>query len=218
MNRFSVQYAFVVAALIAVAGAGCQKKSSDTGTTAATPTAIQLTPEESFKLVVETFRRGVEDVPVGFVVQDRSGSQTMMTGRNEVSHELLPPANDGDPYKAVITVKSQSRYSVQRSEKTDDDANADQESESSNRDPASDDGSGVEVFDPDLVAAPGADRRTTSKKVDKNAVAVAQKVEKHERNYELVYENGRWKLITKLDPKTEGSIKLAFDRALDSQS
>ncbi|MCI0334994.1 MAG: hypothetical protein L0228_17440 [Planctomycetes bacterium] len=218
MNRFSVQRAFVLAALIAVSGAGCERRSSDAGTTAAAPTATQLTPEESFKLLVETFRRGIEDVPVGFVVQDGSGSQTMMTGRNEVSHELLPPAKDGDPYKAVIIVKSQSRYSLQRSEKPDDAANSDQESDNESFDPASDDGSGVQVFDSDLVSAPGADRRTTSKKVDRNAVAVAQKVEEHERPYELVYENGRWKLVTKLDPKTEGSIKLAFDRALDSQS
>jgi hypothetical protein len=32
-----------------------------------------------------------------------------------------------------------------------------------------------------------------------------------------VYENGRWVLATKLDPKNEKSIQFAFDQALSSQ-
>jgi hypothetical protein len=38
------------------------------------------------------------------------------------------------------------------------------------------------------------------------------------RKYELVYEGGRWALVTPLDPKTEQSIQHAFDVALRTQS
>jgi hypothetical protein len=145
-------------------------------------------------------------------MQDGSGSQTMMTGQNEVSHELIPPAKDGEPYKAIVIVTSQSRYSMQRSPNEKKTEETDQSTES-----GGDNGSGVEVFDSEVASAPGSTARPASTQPDKKGGAVARKDEKHESRYDLVYENGRWKLVTKLDPKTEGSIKLAFDRALQSQ-
>jgi hypothetical protein len=220
MIQTCIRHSLVAAMLFAVACAGCQKKSQDTAVpTAPAPTA-QSTPEESFEYIVETFKRGVEDVPIGFVIHDESGSQTMMTGRNEVSHEIIPPAKGGEPYKAVITVKSRSQYSLQRTEKPKGPEEQDQ-SNGENSGDAVDDTSGVEVFDPSIASADGTgvkDRRPTTPKPDKDAVTVAREDNEHERKYELVYENGRWKLITKLDDRTEKSIQLAFDRALESQS
>ena len=75
-------------------------------------------PEESFELILETFRRGVEGVKIGFVAQ-REGGHSMMSGDNKVSHELIPPKKEGEPYKAIITVQSQSSYSLQRTTTTD---------------------------------------------------------------------------------------------------
>jgi hypothetical protein len=221
MNRSSFRHAFVAATLTVAAAVGCQKPANNSATAVAPANTAQPTPEESFAMIVETFRRGVEDVPIGFVVQDGSGSQTMMTGRNTVTHELFPPAKQGDPFKAVIKVNSESRYSLQRSTEEPNTGDANQASDNSNADSLAD-GSDVQIFDPAVASAPGAngaDRRTTTPKAEKNAVAIAPPVENiHERAYHLVYENGRWKLVTELDPKTEGSIQLAFDRALESQS
>jgi hypothetical protein len=207
MDRFIARYA--LAAIIAawLVAPGCQKKAAVPAT--ASTAVKQATPEESFALIIETFRRGVEDVPIGFMVHDESGRQTLMTGRNEVSHELIKPAKEGDPYKAIITVKSQSHYSLQQSQPSTPSASTSQPA----NDQSADDGSGVEVIDPSVVTTPNANQP----KFDPKAKPVAQQQESHEQKYELVYENGRWKLITKLDPKIEGAIQLAFDRAIDSQ-
>lgn len=223
MKLISIRHAFVAAVLIVVASAvGCQEKSGNVGQPATTAQAGQIGPKESFQMIVETFRRGVEDVEVGFVVRDDAGGHSMLTGRNEVTHQLIPPTKKGDPYKGVITVESQSRYSMQRStEETE--ANGDEQAgnESGNSQALSEDDFGVEILDPDLVSAPGArgqSRRASPGKGEKNGVTVARKENENVRTYELVYENGRWKLVTSLDPKTEKSIQFAFEQALESQS
>jgi hypothetical protein len=109
---------------------------------------------------------------------------------------------------------------MQRStEETDDqsDEGSDDEGSSDLAQPGNE--SGVEIFDPDLVsAANGQSAERRPAKRDKDSQTVARKETKHERTYHLVYESGRWKLITKLDPKTEKSIQYAFDQALRPQS
>lgn len=221
MNRSFSRHAFVAAVLIVAAIVGCQKPASNSAATAAPAVSAPLSPEESFAAIVEIFRRGVEDVPIGFVVQDASGSQTMMTGRNTVTHELISPTKEGDPFKAVIKVNSESTYSLQRSTEEPSEEDSEQAATDSNADSTAD-GSDVQIFDPSVASAPGAnvaEPRAAVPKADKNVVTVAPPRDiKQERSYDLVHENGRWKLISKLDPRTEESIKFAFDRALDSQN
>jgi hypothetical protein len=225
MKPINSRHALCAALLATLASSvGCDQKSNTPIQPAPPAQVAKPGPEESFELIVETFRRGVEDIPIGFVVRDRSGGHSMMTGRNEVTHELIPPANEGDPYKGVITVESESRYSLQRStDAPEESANADQSSadqSAANLAPSGVD-SGVEVLDPDLVTTPGAapeERPSSSAKGEKNGVTVTRKADVHKRTYELVYRNGSWRLVTKLDPKTEKSIQYAFDRALESQS
>lgn len=207
MNRSYLQ-STLAAALLMMSCAGCEQ-NSEVAPASATQAADQLAPQQSFDLIVETFRRGVEDVPIGFVVHDSSGSQTMMTGRNEVSQQLVPPAKQGDPYKAVITVKSTSRYSLKKSTEEPGQP-ADQAAGAT----AAGAESTAQILDPDVVSNPS-DRHVAA---DSNQVTVASKDDGYERTYELIYEKGRWKLVTELDPKTEGAIKFAFERALDSQS
>jgi hypothetical protein len=195
---------------------GCEKQRIASAPANPPSPAAPVTPEESFQGIIETFRQSVEDVPIGFVMQDGTGGQTMMTGRNEVTHELVQPTNDGDPYKAVITVISQSRYSLQRPIEDSQKQDAIQSEQTSGN--GSTDESGVQVFDSDVVSTPGNPSNATAGSSKKNTAAVTRKEDQQERKYELLFENGRWKLTTKLDPKTEGSIKLAFDRALATQS
>jgi hypothetical protein len=211
MSRISL-FSVIVTGLLLVS-AGCQKKPAYVEAQPAAAKPAPTTPEESFETIFETFRRGVEDVPIGFVVQDSSGSRTMMTGRNKVTHKLLPPQKEGDPLRAEIKVTSDMQYSLQRSTQTPEsdeseqsDATADETAQSDNPD--------VEIFDPQVASAPSA----APAKADPGAVTVNQRNNTYERIYVLVYEGGRWKLVTELDLKTEESIKLAFDRALNSQS
>ena len=214
MKRVEIQHALFLSALVLAAGiAGCGQQS--TPPSAAYSKNTKPGPEESFEAIVETFRRGVEDIPIGFVVRQESG-HSMMTGKNEVSHELIPPAEEGDPYKAIITVNSHSSYSIQRSN-TPRDTDADEAGNSGSQSSVLGEDSGLEILDPELVGVPGASGSTrrapqasTDKMVDRRANEVV-------RTYDLVYEQGRWSLVTKLDPETEQSIQNAFDQALKTQ-
>jgi hypothetical protein len=218
MIRSRYRHILVAALLSVVAGTGCQKKPDPAAAKTAAASA-QLTPEESFDNIVETFRRGIEDVPIGFDVQDSYGRRTMMTGKSVVTHTLLPPEKEGEPLKAEIKVVSDTHYSLQHSTEKPDAQNADADEESAG-DGTATGGPDVQIFDPAVASAPGAaaERRGTPSKFDPNAVTVARTQTNYERVYELVYEDGRWKLLTKLDPNKEESIRVAFDRALESQS
>jgi len=210
----------LIAVFLAVVAAaiGCQEQADLAKREAAGSRHVKLGPEESFELIVETFRRGVVDVPIGFVLRDEEG-HSMMTGRNTVSHELIRPAKEGDPYKAVITVGSESRYSIQRStsETEEEKRSADQQS-----DVFAEEGedSDIEIFDRNLASSPAGtkqDGRTAQSANEKSDTTVTRQADRRERKYELIYEDGKWTLITKLDPETEQSIQNAFKRALEMQ-
>jgi hypothetical protein len=192
---------------------GCQEKKAVTAPTAVSTPATP-SPEESFKIVVESFREGIEDIDIGFLVPDSTGGHSRMTGSNEVSSELIPPTTDGGQYQGIITVRRESQYSLQRSTEV----RPEEETAKEGQDDAvSEEGSETEILDPAIVNTPDPNRSAGSK-LGNNEVMIASKENFSERKYELVYDNGRWTLTTKLDPKTERSIQNAFDRALNAQS
>lgn len=212
--------AILICALLGASLAGCGEQTQSNASAAAARTAKKPTPEESFKLIVDTFRRGMEDVPIRFVMRDEGG-QSMMVGKREVSHELIRPTKEGEPYRAFITVHTQSHYSTQRTKVPEENGAEEQAEEgSSGIEPLgeSDDENGLETFDSDLVSAPG-----TSKESRRSATApaeelVARRTDQGQQRYELVYENGLWTLVSKLDPETEQSIGYAFEKALKTQT
>ncbi len=178
------------------------------------------TPEESFQLIVDTFRRGMEDVPIGFVMREESG-QSMMTGKREVSHQLIRPTKEGEPYRAIITVHTQSRYSIQRTKVPEENGLEEQaEVGSSGVEPVGEpDGeSGLETFDSDLVDASSSSKETRRSTAAPTEELVARRPDEGQQKYELVYENGLWTLVTKPDPETEQSIQSAFEKALKTQT
>jgi hypothetical protein len=197
--------------LVACIGAGCQKTTDAVPQPATTTSPASLSPEESFAQVVETFRRGMEEIPIHFVAPDAAGGHSMMTGRIEVSHELIKPANETEKLKGIITVTSQMRYSLKRSNETP----VAGDSENGDLSRVLDDESDIQVFDPALVDAQDTNRTTS--KPGKPEVTIASEENKSKRQYELVYEDGRWVLTTKLDPETEKSVQNAFEHALSSQ-
>jgi hypothetical protein len=216
MNDTTLHRAYVAGAIVLVSiVGGCWQRADSSSQSASASRAAELSPEESFQVIVDKFKQGVQDVP-SFVVEE-AGGHTMMSGQNTVAHELIRPAKEGESYRGIITVASESRYSIQRPIKTGDDAST---NERDANNPPSENASGVEIFDSSLVGAPDADSQEASQSArsDASEVTVARKVDAQERIYELVYKNGRWELKTKLDPQTEKSIEYAFERALETQS
>ncbi len=175
-------------------------------------------PTESFDVIIETFRRRMEETPIGFVVSDSSGRSTM-TGTNKVSHELIRPANETDPYKAVITVASQSRYSIKRTKESSEDAAHEKNADAKANNPLAEPGDdlGIESFDAGLISKPVADSPKTDAPARTTEDVVARRPDEEVRKYELLYQNGRWILVTELNKETEQSIQNAFDSALNTQ-
>lgn len=198
------------AALLVVANfAGCSREVRTTPV--GPPRHANPTPEQAFDTIFDTFRRRIEDTPVGFVVND-STSRTSLVGTNKVSKELFPPAKEGEPYKAVITVTSESRYSILRTKESDDNT-TDQNSGRKNNDPLAETNEAGEPVEPTLP--PKSD--VGKGRIGADVIGPPAQGKPDVRKYDLNYENGRWVLKTKLDTKTEQSIQNAFRNALDTQ-
>jgi len=202
---------FTMGAIAALSGTSCNPQSNKPATVNTKPS-----PEESFATIMEVFRRRMEETPIGFVVSDAS-SRSTLTGMNKVSDELIKPASAGEPFKAVVTVSSQSRYWVART-KEEEESDREKEKEAA----AKNDGLGTESgdenskpFDP-AVTGPKDSSRSRSSSIPGVPTAIPSS-DQDERKYELVYENEKWKLVTELNPETEQSVQNAFKNALDTQ-
>jgi hypothetical protein len=222
MTRVVLPLALVSLAIVATSLAvfGCRpgSKSNANGSTVKA-TAATPTPEESFRQVADTFRRAVDTdasgTQTGFVYRDEGGHSSLAI-HNEVKDHLIPPSKEGEPYRGIITVSSQFSYSVRISPPSDSsDAKSDSKGQANQRGSnESQQDSGVDVLDPDLVAAATKSDNPSPVKSDE---LIARRSDEEVRTYELAYENSRWVLKTKLDPKTEQSIQYAFDHALEVQ-
>jgi hypothetical protein len=214
MNRPALRRSILVLTLvIAALSAGCDRHLAN-GQSA---NSAKNTPEERFQHILESFRRKIEDQPVGFVVSD-GGSRTTMMGMNKVSSELIPPQNADGHFKAVITVSSQSRYSLRRA-KTDE-AEHDQNAKKQGTNPLADpkEKQGVGILEPDLAGASHTDTSPSAPKLPQSEEdIVSRRPNEDVRRFELEDDGGRWVLITKPDPKTEQSIAFAFSEALAHQ-
>ena len=218
MKLLGIRLAFLATSLgVAATCISCSRQAANSNASAVAKNA-KPGPEESFDLIIETFRRRMEETPIGFVISDSSGRSTM-TGTNKVSHELLRPANETDPYKAVVTVTSQSRYSIKRTKDSSEDA-----AREKNADPKADnplaetgDDKSVESFDPGLIGKPAAEGSKTSTPARTTEDVIRRPPDDEVRKYELLYQDGRWILVTELSKETEQSIQNAFNSALSTQ-
>lgn len=177
-------------------------------------------PEETFQMVMDTFRRRIEDSPIGFVVSDASGRSTM-SGSNKVTYELIKPAKDGDPYKAEVTVESKSNYSILRTKEGGDEKQREKDgngkSDSLLKD--ADKENGVESFDPSVAGAPGPNAEPGGAAAIPHGSegTVARRPDVERRTYELIFKDGRWGLVTELNKETEQSVQNAFRSAFETQ-
>jgi hypothetical protein len=222
MKLLGTPFAQRTALLAAIAVCSSCSHSTDASRLSAAAKIAKPGPEESFKEIVETFRRRMEQTPIGFVVNNPNGRSTM-TGQNKVTDQLIKPAKEGDPYKAVITVESQSRYSVKVSADPTEDSSRDKNNANKNDRLLPDDADkdkGPTPFDPNLTNPKAATEAATAKPgaATRGGDQVLPREEtKDVRKYDLVYENGRWKLVTELNKETEQATQNAFNSALDTQ-
>ena len=213
MNRPALRRSILVLSLaIPALAAGCDRHL------AGKPAVAKNTPEERFARILESFKRKIEDQPVGFVVAE-GGSRTTMMGTNKVTSELIRPDSPDGHYKAVITVSSQSRYSVRRT-KTGDEPEHDKNNQNQSSGPLDDpkEKKGIGILEPDLTSSPRVDASPSATKIQQPPEdIVSRRPNEDTRKYELVDDGERWVLVTKPDPKTEQSIEFAFSVALARQ-
>ena len=213
MNLFGTRQALLAAGVVvAVSCASCSQQNSQSG---ATSKNVKPGPEESFNVIYDTFRRQMEEAPVGFVISD-STSRSMMSGAIKVSRELIPPATADDPFKAVITVVSQSRYSIKRTIEDSDEKPRDKDADAKQDDPLAV-GDDASFFDSGANSKGAIENPEPRKPPRPGEEAVTRRPDEAERKYELLYESGRWTLVTKLNPETEQSVQNAFKNALETQ-
>lgn len=201
----------VLACLVAVV-ASCSNESA--ATQAAAKKHAKPGPEESFQVIMDTFRRRMEETPVLFVVNNPNG-RTSMTGTNKVSSEVFPPKSDGEPYKATITVHSESRYSVKVTSEAPEDSGHEKSSKG-DRLSSDKDQKGSDSFD--QFSTKGVGDSKSSGQATRASEQVLPHADVEERKYDLVHQDGRWVLVTELNKETEQAIQNAFKSALETQN
>jgi hypothetical protein len=219
MKAFGIRQTFIAAGiLLAISAISCNHRASSNNASAGKN--AKPTPEESFTVIMDTFRRRMEDTPIGFVVSNPNGHSTM-TGTNKVSYKLIPPASDSEPYKAIVTVESRSKYWVDRAPDNSDEKDRDKEASSKSDNPLADssDEKSADSFDPSQAGKSSTDGSKSSSRTPFRMSDGPLKARPDElkRDYELVYQDGRWKLVTQPNPETEQAVQNAFKNALETQ-
>lgn len=208
LRRTLLVLSLTVAALIA----GCNHTAANSRAAGSNKPSAK----DRYENIMDSFRRKVDGQPVGFTVAD-SGGRSTLVGSSKVTSELIPPATADGNYKAIITVTTETHYSLRRSPKSAEEAERDQNAKSQSSTALNDkDKQGVGILESDLTAHRGDTAQSMPKPQNEEDV-VTRRPTADIRKYELVDDGERWTLATKLDPKTEASIQFAFDEALSRQ-
>jgi len=216
MTSLGVRSAYS-AVLVCLLGAcaSCTHQSAAT-TTAGAKKHAKPSPEESFQAIIDTFRRRMEESPIGYVVNNANG-RSSMTGANKVSYELMPPKTENEPYKATITVKSQFRYSVKVSSETPEEPAHEKNANRNDRLMPDKDQKGSEPFEPGVGKSSTESSKSAAPATHPTEQVLSPKPDVEERKYDLLYQDGRWILVTELNKETEQAVQNAFKSAFETQ-
>lgn len=167
------------------------------------PADLKPLAERQFDHIMQDIKRVVES-------KDPLRSETMPTvggagaeWRTTVTHDLIKPENESDPYRAVIHVNTVSTITVIKIDQPDFEEKSkanDKQSETATE--------GLEGIEQLGEASPGLNIPSSPIKTFDNSQS---------RDYEMIHENGRWRLLTELDPDTERTIEFAFSAAISRQ-
>jgi hypothetical protein len=201
----------IAALLLLATGAGCQRGA------ASADAPKKSTPQESLESVLTTFRRGMETGAGSIVASSGSlahqdGGVSVYTIENQVSHEYLPAEQADGEHRAKITVESRSRFSIKPAQGNKD--SRDDTSEKSAREGAGT-ASGAAGAGVGGGLSSGGGSRSTSRGVGGEVPEAHKNTEI--RTYELAYRNGRWELVTAIDPETDKAALEAFKYAIQTQ-
>jgi hypothetical protein len=207
--------------VLGVANLGCQRTSSTQSKQTDTRPAAEKSFDEIAQIVKSALETGGVGMQGGFV-DNKGNARSQFSVHNDVTSEIIPPTDGSEAYRAKITVKSRTTYSLRRipdSEKKNSDQDNKKKSsgQDSGANPPDDTPqtgpNGVEVLDQDLVT-PSKGKSLPGGQPDD---AVSRLADEESRTYDLAYESGHWVLKSELDPKTEQSVSNAFKYALSLQ-
>jgi hypothetical protein len=192
---------------------GCEQKPA----TPVPPIAVRATPEQSFEQIVKVVTDGLEMPGAGsmFITQ-KDGSSTRFQVHNSVTSKLTPPAGANESYRGTIVVTSRSVYSLrQTKEEEDEEAAPAQQSSFGMEEEIDAGGSGFQVMDDELITGSKNDGKAGGQEIER----VQRHTDEEVRKFDFAYENDRWVITSKIDPKAEGQAAIvgAITRALQLQ-
>lgn len=203
----------VFAAVVCAVCGGCDEQETSVGK----PNGSLASPEESFEEIVNVLEEGLElpgGQASGFVTSS-SGASSRFQVHNTVDSKFIPPAGANEPYRGEITVTTHSIYSLRKLDDDDDEDDRKQPGAKRNSallEESAEAGAGFSSFDESLVTE-SKDNKSGRGEID----SVHRRADKIERKFELVFENNRWVLLTKVDKENDTAIEKAFSRALSMQ-
>ncbi len=176
--------------------------------TAAPPPALR-SPEQVFDEIVESVKEAMENSQNRGMILFDANSGSRGTVRYTVTGKLVPPPDAATPLRGKVSIVVRSHFvSGQTPEPTEDEP-----------EPEDDLGlpAGVELaegVDPELFAPKPRPRANEKPPIDTDKRTHELR---EESSYLLEYQNGKWQLVSELDPKVESALQMAFDRAIDRQ-
>lgn len=212
-RQYTLPSILLAACTLLVTSSGCEQKPA----TPVPPVALRATPEQSFEQIVKIVTDGLEMPGAGsmFVTQ-RDGTSSRFQVHNSVASQLTPPANANESYRGTITVTSRSVYSLRQTKEEEDDEEATSEQSGFGLEEEIDEsGSGFQVMDDELITGGKNDDKAGGQEIER----VQRHTDEEVRKYDFAYENDRWVIKSKVDPKAEGQAAIvgAITRALELQ-
>ncbi len=209
-TRFWVGRFAPVLGLIGLMLAGCDEPVSENATPISAPTA-----EERFERLIGVLRQSVE----GRAITDASAVKDfnaapgvpVTNGKLRVEEELIPPSQEGEPYKAVICLSTKSTVMVVLPETDEADKSKDRAETKARVDDAKE---GLEgVPDMESLVVPNADAVRRSL-----ASSPIHSIESDESKscYQLEFRDGRWEQVQGPEEDDE-FFSLAIEYALKMQ-
>lgn len=199
--------ALLVAPFLIAVSVGCEKESARVD--APQPVVIE-TPEQRFDRIIESLKRHVEDEALGdagaLLSYDAPPGTPVTDATTRVTHEITPPAAEGEPYRATISLLTQSTVTMVLPQKSEEEKQQEEQAEA---------GLGEEIEGiPSLesLKVPSLDSSAAM-----GGSAIQTLPGEQVSTFELEFRDGKWELLTELDFKNEPFFATAIEYAIKLQ-
>jgi hypothetical protein len=225
IGRAVVWRVWVLVAVVLVGQPGCESNDPPP------PRTVDTSPQAKFERLVAALRRGLEtgvdSGGVRYTFSDTAGAaSTVFSYKVDAPEKINASPTPGELPRATIKITQRSSYSSLTSSKEDEDEGTESDSEKPKERRSGDQLSpdekqselealGYEVLDPSLVDkdfADAASSRVRAPDFSTRTITTDTVVE-----YELVFENNRWRMAAPPAADTPESTNIAMDLALKRQ-